>query len=206
MIPARLIRTVPAEPNETQQRLWSEACAMHPGWDHLDLRDPLDPLDFPATSPHWDACHNGAQRAGLIRLEALLRFGGIYLDSDVAVVRPLDELLTLPAFAAWEDRTIVPDAVLGAPAGHPAIVAALDLAVARLHGRGLTWRDDRGAWSTGPGVTTAILPTRHDVIVLPPDSFYPVHYAPRETLDARLEAFDPPPWCYGVHLWAWSWR
>lgn len=206
MIPARLIRTVPQVTTEEQERLWAEACALHPDWDHLDLRDPLDPLDFPTTSPHWAACHNGAQRAGLIRLEALDLWGGIYLDSDVAVVRPLDGLRQLPAFAAWEDRSIVPDAVIGAPAGHPAILAALDLAIARLHGNGRTWRDDRGAWSTGPGVTTTIFPGRPDVICLPPETFYPVHYAPRDTLAERLAEFDPPPWSYGVHRWAWSWR
>jgi mannosyltransferase OCH1-like enzyme len=206
VIPARLIRTVPAETTAECDELWRAACEMHPTWEHLELRDPIDPENFPRTAPYWRACRNGAQLAGLIRLEALEALGGIYLDSDVAVVRSLEELRHLDAFAAWEDHSIVPDAVLGATAGHPAIEACLELALERIVGFGRTWQTDRGAWSTGPGVTTTILPHRDDVVCLPPGSFYPVHYAPRETLEARLEEFAPPPWCYGVHRWSWSWR
>lgn len=206
MIPKRLIRTVPEQPSADQDGLWSSACDLHPTWEHLDLRDPLNPDDFPLTSPCWAKCVSGAQMAGLIRLEALHRWGGIYLDSDVQVHRPLDSLLHLGAFAAYEDRSIVPDAVLGAEAGHPAIGACLSLALERLTGDGTDWTNDRGPWSTGPGVTTTILPGRDDVLLLGPESFYPVHYAPRETLDRRLRRHEPAPWTFGTHRWAWSWR
>jgi len=206
MIPKRLIRTVPEQPSADQDGLWSSACDLHPTWEHLDLRDPLDLADFPRTSPFWDRCVSGAQMAGLIRLEALHRWGGIYIDSDVQLHRPLDSLLTLRAFAAHEDQTIVPDAVLGAEAGHPAIEACLTLALERLTGDGKDWTNDRGPWSTGPGVTTTILPGRDDVLILGPDSFYPVHYAPRQTLERRLGRQEPAPWTFGTHRWAWSWR
>lgn len=206
MIPPTLIRSVPEQPNEQQERLWRIACDLHPDWRHVTYRDPIDPAAFPITAPHWRRCTSGAQLAGLVRLEALHSHGGIWLDSDVELHRPLGPLLQCSAFAAWEDRTIVPDAVLGAEQGHPAIAACLDLALARITGNGRTWMDDRGAWSTGPGVTTTLLPGRDDVVLLGPESFYPIHYSPRETLAERIAGHDPAPWTFGTHLWAWSWR
>ena len=36
-----------------------------------------------------------------VRLAVLYRYGGIYLDTDVELVRPLDELLEHKALSAW---------------------------------------------------------------------------------------------------------
>lgn len=37
-----------------------------------------------------------------IRLWALNKFGGVYMDTDVEILRPLDEFLKLPAFTGYE--------------------------------------------------------------------------------------------------------
>lgn len=37
-----------------------------------------------------------------IRLWALERFGGVYMDTDVEILKPLDEFLVLPAFTGYE--------------------------------------------------------------------------------------------------------
>lgn len=209
MIPRIVFRTVPAETTDDVEALWADVEALHPGWETITYRDPIDEAEFPRATALRRHCTNGAQWAGLIRLEALVRHGGIYLDSDVRLYRPLDPLLDLKAFAAYEDRTIVPDAVLGCEPGHPAFIEALELARLRITGRSgepRSWQTDRGAWATGPGVTTTLLPRRDDVLVLPPESFYGVHYAPRETLAERLASHEPAPWEFGVHLWSWSWR
>jgi hypothetical protein len=83
MIPRRLIRTVPEQTVDEVEGFWSRVVELHPGWEHVTYRDPIDAALFPVTSPLWGRCRSGAQRAGLIRLEALARVGGIYLDSDV---------------------------------------------------------------------------------------------------------------------------
>lgn len=203
-IPRTLIRTVPAETSDEVERWWAEACALHPGWQTVTYRDPIDPDLFPVTAGLWDRCTSGAQRAGLIRLEALARMGGVYLDSDVELWRPLGPLLGVRAFAAWEDPGVVPDAVLGAEAHHPAILACRDLAVGRLLSESGDWRTGPGAWGTGPGVTTTILPDRADVLLLPPGSFYPVHYTDKIGADwTAAQAANP--WAFGAHRWHASW-
>ena len=38
----------------------------------------------------------------VVRLWALEKFGGVYMDTDVEILRPLDELMELPAFTGYE--------------------------------------------------------------------------------------------------------
>lgn len=196
MIPRILHRTVPAVTTEEVESFWHGACALTRGWEHRTWRDPLDPADFPNTSRLWSSCNSGAQLAGLVRLEVLFHHGGVYIDSDVELYRPLDPLLGCAAFAAWEDQRTVPDAVLGAEPGHVAIGMALTLACHRVS-------IGDGAWGSGPGVTTELLPGRADVLLLPPGSFYPYHYTERAR--RREDHRGRNPWAFGAHHWHASW-
>lgn len=203
MIPRILHRTVPTETSDEVESFWRRAVALHPGWEHRTWRDPLDPRQFPLTAPHWGRCTSGAQLAGLVRLELLWTHGGVYLDSDVELFRPLDPLCQLDAFAAWEDAQCVPDAVLGARPQHPAVRDMIDLAITRLRSNDPDWRTGSGAWATGPGVTTTVLPGRSDVLLLPPGSFFPYHYTERHR--RHEDHASAQPWCFGAHHWAASW-
>lgn len=194
MIPARMVRTVPEVTSDEVEGFWSEAIRLHPGWQMVTLRDPLDPADFPRTSPHWSRCTSGAQMAGLVRLEAILTDGGVYIDSDVECYRPFDDLLPLGCFAGWEDSQTVPDFVFGATAGHPAIEECMQSAIGCL---------DEGAWRSGPGVFTAILPNRDDVTLLGPDAFAPYHYTERHRRHEDHRSRVPS--AYAAHHWHGSW-
>lgn len=192
-IPRILHRTVPAETSDQVEQWWAGFQQLHPGWEFRTWREPLDPKDWPLTGDLWERCQNGAQKAGLIRLEALVTHGGVYVDSDVEPVRSFEPLLQLQGFAAWEDETTVPDAVLGAEPNHPAFLLALEKARAVIQGGG-------DAWHSGPGVTTETLPGRTDVLVLPPGAFYPHSY-----LQKHKASENPGPWVFARHHWHGSW-
>lgn len=196
MIPKILHRTTVAEPSEEAERYWAQFHALYGGtdWELRSWTEPLNPADFPLTSRWWSKCQNGAQKAGLVRLELLFTYGGVYVDSDVEPVSRFDPLLGAGVFAGWEDETTVPDAVLGAEPGHRLIRACLDEAVRRL-------RRGQNAWYTGPGVVTALLP-RHGALVLPPGAFYPYHYLAKTERHAAGQA---KPWVFCIHHWAGSW-
>ncbi|MCA9843241.1 MAG: hypothetical protein KC491_01190 [Dehalococcoidia bacterium] len=197
MIPRRLVRTVPATTTPFTEELWDTACLMHPDWEHVTWRDPVPRNQFPLTAPYWDECESGAQLADLIRAEDLYHRGGVYIDSDVEVLKPFDELCIHDGFAGWEDHLHIPNAVLGFTPGHPALLEVIELAVER---RG------RGTWLAGVGVTTEVF-KRHDMLLLPPGSFYPVHWrdAHRRVVDWAQAAKDNP-WAYCLHRYAASWH
>lgn len=44
-----------------------------------------------------------------VRLYALKSFGGIYMDTDVEVLRSLDDLLGLPGFTGFESNCLAAD-------------------------------------------------------------------------------------------------
>jgi len=72
-------------------------------------------------------CKKYAFAADYIRCYALYHFGGIYLDSDVEVLRSYDDLLHLPYFLGQERVTgMVEAATMGAEPGLPLFKYLLD--------------------------------------------------------------------------------
>lgn len=56
-----------------------------------------------------------------VRLYALYHYGGIYMDTDVEVIRPLDEFLTNRAFSGFESTKYVPTGIMASEKELPII-------------------------------------------------------------------------------------
>lgn len=123
-----------------------------------------------------------------VRLAALLKFGGIYLDSDVEVVRPLDSLLDNLAVAATQDDTgqICP-AVFGAHSSH----------------RWVKWQIDHAESYSRPNhpwnVTLMTDAPRSGLTLVPTDTFYPWLW------NAPKEDRKPTENTLCIHHWKGSW-
>lgn len=61
-----------------------------------------------------------------IRLSVLYDYGGIYMDTDVEVVKNLDVLLKYKAFSGFESENRIPTGTMGAEPKNPWIKALLD--------------------------------------------------------------------------------
>lgn len=66
-------------------------------------------------------CKKYAFVSDYVRLYALLNYGGIYLDTDVEVLRAFDSFLELEAFVGFEDNELVSTAIIGAKRGNSII-------------------------------------------------------------------------------------
>lgn len=63
-----------------------------------------------------------------VRKDILYRYGGIYLDTDVELLKPLDDLLYNEAFIGMEDGgQLNSGSGLGAVAGHPAMLGMMEV-------------------------------------------------------------------------------
>ncbi len=138
--------------------------------------------------------------ADYMRCHALYHHGGIYLDTDVEVLRPFDPVLDRRMFLGHETPTLVGTAIMGAAKGHPLLRRIMDTLDAEARSRRLSYRP-------GPELITDEL-AHHDasdVTVLPEEYFYP--YNPHSSVAIRrkplLGNMSDKTIC--VHHWEGSW-
>ena len=61
----------------------------------------------------------------VVRLYALVNYGGIYMDTDVEVLRPLDDLLRFHAVSGFETDIYIPTGLMACEKGHSAFAEFL---------------------------------------------------------------------------------
>jgi mannosyltransferase OCH1-like enzyme len=113
---------------------------LHPDWEHRLWTE--DDLAGDTGRPETrERLRVPAERSDLLRLELVVRYGGVYVDTDFEALQPLDPLLEdVELFAAYlreafEDGSDRPaqinNAIFGAIPQHPALVRALAEAAPR---------------------------------------------------------------------------
>jgi mannosyltransferase OCH1-like enzyme len=141
-----------------------------------------------------------------VRLHALYTEGGVYLDTDVEVMRDLNPLLGDPCFLGFQHRERQSDwvniAVLGSVRGHPFVKMCAD--------RMLDDFERTGRFGRGPALATAVLTDLgltgyglqriRDVVIYPVEYFYPYSWLE----DYSTAKISPDTYC--VHHWAASWK
>ncbi len=108
-------------------------------------------------------------RSDILRLEILARLGGVYFDTDVKPIRPLDECCP-PEVTAWvaceqEDR--MTNALMGFPPNHPAAWAMVN-EIERSFFESRCVLDQ-----AGPGLVRRVCLRYDDIAFCPPARFFP---------------------------------
>ncbi|KAJ1271977.1 hypothetical protein BS78_06G167800 [Paspalum vaginatum] len=156
----------------------------------------------------------GQNLSNLLRLALLYMYGGIYLDADVVVLRPLSDLRNAIGAQAVDEATgdwrRLNNAVMVFDRAHPLLrefiaefAAAFDGSKWGHNGPYLVSRVAARLRHQSPGL---------DLTVLPPRAFYPVHWskigglfvAPKDRKDerwvkAKVENIKGE--SFGIHLW-----
>jgi mannosyltransferase OCH1-like enzyme len=168
----------------------------HPGWEMRTWTDSeLPPLTYPDA---LERCRNYGEASDVLRYEALLRIGGVYVDTDVECRRSIEPLIEdVSAFGAWQRPGVIGSAVVGSVPGHPAIAEVLR-------------RVSEGAGSgpqveaTGPVALTRVLENAEDVKLFGPETFFPYDYW-EIPLDPEVDAAEGAPDAYAIHHWHATW-
>jgi len=188
MIPKIFHITLPQDASERRDALTASIRRLHPDWDIKVWQDPLRPEDF-LLGKYFSKCNAGAQLADLVRIDVLFRFGGVYLDSDVEILRSFDQLVEQNSFfIGTEDGFVLTHAIFGGEKGHPALQSLMTNLL-----------EHEPDWSipcdltTGPRFYARVIGARKDITILPRATFYPYSHDEAKTNPHRLS--------YAVHHW-----
>jgi mannosyltransferase OCH1-like enzyme len=180
MIPRILHFSVPDRISRAQSGCIERAKALNPTWDVKVWHD--DTLQGGRLSHLLAKCNSGAQRGDLIRLDALIEMGGVYLDTDFLVHRSLDPLIdNYTFFICSEDGYNLTNAAFGATPRHPALLAISDTLLKREPDWSLPPNE-----TTGPGLFSTVLKWRSDIALLPRDTFYQYNYNEKPSAHIQL--------------------
>lgn len=145
-----------------------------------------------------------------VRLKVLYDFGGIYLDTDVELLKNIDEFLIHDAFSGFEDNRFIPTGLMGACKGNIWIKKLLEY----YHDR--SFYNENGSLSLIPNtrVITEISEkhfnykskeaTGNDLVILDNNVFlYPwFYFCPKSHLDGKIRIM---PETYAIHHFNGSW-
>ena len=170
------------------------ARSLHRSWEIKVWQDPMRPDKYPLER-YWPRANSGAQLSDLLRLDLLYRWGGVYLDGDMRLLKPLEELSdNFDFFIASHDGVVPINAIFGARREHPAIAAIIDELL--LNEPDWSVPADK---TTGPDIFVRTLKWDKQITVLPRETFY--SYGPTEIFTRRNHRH-----AYAEHLWEYSWR
>jgi FkbM family methyltransferase len=193
-IPNLLHFSVPNAITERQAAAIETARRLHPDWE-VKIWNDATPIENARLAKYRDRARSGAQRADLIRLDAVHVYGGVYLDADMMVLKPFDEIVRYyDFFIGCEDGENLTNALFAATPRHPAIGAIISFL-----------EENEPDWSLAPNETTGpvlfarLLGWRPEVNILPRETFYPYNW--NEVGPRR-----PHRWSYTEHLWEDSWK
>lgn len=152
-------------------------------------------------------CKKYAFVSDYVRLWALYHYGGIYMDTDVEVIKDLDKFMNFQAFSGFEQKNYMPTGIMAAVPHHPWIHCMLE------HYRGRSFFNPDGTMDLKPNVIfmtelaekefglkrgNELQILKDDVHIFPNDYFCPMVW---ETREIKLT-----PNTHTIHHFAYSWK
>lgn len=198
-------------PDESHQLIkeWKE---LNPGWTFQLWNEANSPMTLPYLQKAL-AEKKYANLSNLVRLHALREMGGIYLDTDMKLLRSLDVLCENRCFFGFEEGSPeseefwVNNAICGAERNHPFINKMYEELLLQFDG-------SEEANQSSPRLTTSLLRQERklsqygfqhleDITLYPRETFYPIHYTEVNKLADWSKHVSSS--TIAVHLWARTW-
>jgi mannosyltransferase OCH1-like enzyme len=114
------------DPLPDDQRPWIESWKRHhPSWEHRLWTEETLPED-PIRPEIFERLRAPVERADILRLEILYRHGGVYVDTDLECLRPIDDVLEGEEFVGVNLKPgRATNTLIASAPGHPLLETAL---------------------------------------------------------------------------------
>lgn len=174
-------------------------------WDETNVNMTHPFIQFAYENKKW------AFVADFIRLQKLLEFGGIYLDTDILVLKPFDDLLVEKCFFGAEDENFINASIIGSTKNHPFLKLCLeqynkidlsgDLIWSGITIPRIITRNFRANYNFSSRFNRII--KINNLTVFPPSFFYPLPNLIEDGENKYKKYLTEN--SYTVHLWDASW-
>jgi mannosyltransferase OCH1-like enzyme len=182
----------------TCMKTWNDKLS---GYEMYLWNENNSPMHLPFVKQAYEA-RKYAFVSDYIRFWALYEHGGIYLDTDMIVIRTFDDLLDCNAFFAWEtaSKKSVGCCVIGASPKQPFIGNIMNR-YTDLHFKIESIPD-----LVIPHIVSKCFNdylSKEEVTIFPYDYFYPFPYEEKENVCSYMQYITKN--TYAIHLWNISW-
>ena len=137
------------------------------------------------------------------RIKVLYEEGGVYLDTDMQIIKNIDKLLSNDFFIGAESEKVISAGIIGVIPKHPLMKKILEFYSVAI------WNEPI---FTIPDIITRVINREYDfqineditkitgsMVIYPPRYFYPYHF----TEEFKRECIKDD--TYGIHWWGKSW-
>jgi len=143
----------------------------HPDWEFRMWTEDNLPED-PIRPEVLERLRAPVERADILRLELVYRYGGVYLDTDLECLRPLDDVLTGQSFVGIQLKPgRITNTFISAVPGHPLLERALS--AVRPMEMYWTGSSERLKEVAGPLLLERLVPDYPDIKLLEPEVLFP---------------------------------
>ena len=149
---------------------WGELQEMHPDFELMTIRDGHD-IEIPDyLKDVYSDVNTWSSRVDILSLVALYEYGGLYLDTDMMPLKPMDRLFdSTQPFMGQRSGKAFEAAVIGSPKGHYAITELLKELPEYYWAR----QGRAASVTTGPAFMSTFWFGREDITHYPKETFYP---------------------------------
>lgn len=207
MIPKIFHRVWIGPENKESNIFWEKSKSIHPDWKHITYSQPL-PDGFDIIKDVVFFSDNAAYQSDLIRLEALYKFGGFYVDADIEVYKSFNSFLDLDSpIVGWENRdnNSIGSAVMGSPAKNKYILEVLNYKIECIKRDSVdnTIEHVQTKEHFMPNLLNQMWSKNNNIIKMNRDTFFPYDFGEKE--EKRYFDFSQNPNTYAAHHWNLSW-
>jgi len=169
-----------------------------PDWEFIEWNENNSPIDHPFVKKALKD-KKYAFAADYVRCFALYRYGGIYLDTDMEIIKDLTSLLKFDFFSAYEDSdtTKISCGAIGCIESH------------FLMEKMLKYYDKCTIYKAMPQILGDIFEVNNDsenLYIFSSESFYPYNpFDPQKKVKQLMYSHIKKD-TYGIHHWNYSWK